>query len=344
MSSYMADEEEDFGRSQLMTPPPTPNKRRGSNMPQAMRFSPSEQQRDTNDAKLPKPATKCSMVKSTRTQAHKREGKLLRKADKIRQKNRAAKAERRNARHPIQVTKSSQHIRPVTPPPKELRQKGRSLGSWKPLQVVLKEYAPFYEPSMEAGSEESLEEEEEADELAESQAQSDDAMRGYDVIETSDSGVYTPTNSFAAANSLSRFEDDHATLVIEKRHSDATPSPPSTPSDPAALTTAFNLLVALQDEQSSFNARSNKIEAQIARLMRTPFKLDYATITKLEEELALMTAFSFDMFIEEWAFRDLLEVNGEDDRFELAEALGKLAVDVEALVGEYASAIEGTEI
>lgn len=165
----------------------------------------------------------------------------------------------------------------------------------------------------------------------------DEAMLEDQSFESSSSGIINPVGLTLNEGSLNREIQD---LSDTESSRSAQALPATDHQDHCNVTTALNLLLAMISEQTCLNNGCVDIEAQISRLPSTKFKIDCEAISKLEDELALKAGLSMEMFIAEWAFRDLLEVNKEIATFDLGGALGILAGQVEYLVEEFEAAME----
>ncbi|KAH9860827.1 hypothetical protein J1614_012160 [Plenodomus biglobosus] len=332
---------QDYGCFQLITPPPTPNKRGARTLHQSMQ-NPCTQQHLKMGAIPAPPLTKESLVHNRPSKARKGEGKRLRKAEKNREKRAAGLLKKC---YTTQAAKSFECQGPTTGPQREMMQNEKVAAS-KTSPDYLPRYATISEPEMHHDDQELAKSGGDEDVQILGLDESDKRMVGDDMTELSDGNTYISRQAPAAKN-LHHNKINDKFPAIQIQSFDSVPYPqlqPSTPGDHVVMTTALNLLLTLRNEQTTLNARSADIETQICQLKSTKFKLDCVAIAKLEDEFALTVGLSFDMFIAEWAFRDLLELNRENMGFDLVKAMGEMAMEVEALIESFESAMQAWEV
>ncbi|CBX98532.1 hypothetical protein IAQ61_007838 [Plenodomus lingam] len=341
MSSSSDRKARTIDRVQLWTPPPTPNKQRDRSVRCAMPSPPPRKQRTVNDLISPAPPMEKSLLNDGQSKSRKNEGKRLHKAEKNRKRLAAKKAQRRGAKKPLQMAHCPGKQDATLTPPRELTQKNVVQGdvaSSKPSLDAPPGPATF-EPDRSEDEHESCQNIEEVDVQTIQPQDSNHPMLCFESIESSDSESCTAEKASMMQNLLYKSVEE-TVAFIDSMSSDPMPhSQPGDPSDQAVVTTALKLLLTLQAEQTTLNSHSFALEAQITALKSTRFKVDYVAIAKLEEELDLTVALSFDMFVGEWAFRDLLEVRKEDLGFDLVGALAEFARDVEGLVKGFEDAM-----
>ncbi|KAH7348247.1 hypothetical protein BKA66DRAFT_477210 [Pyrenochaeta sp. MPI-SDFR-AT-0127] len=95
---------------------------------------------------------------------------------------------------------------------------------------------------------------------------------------------------------------------------------------------AFAFIQAMQQEQVQLCMQTQVLEGVLDKLRSTAFKLDVKRIQMHEQLVCLISSLCHDLFIAEFAFRDVLDENREEEAFDLRECLGKLKCDVGMLV------------
>jgi hypothetical protein len=120
-------------------------------------------------------------------------------------------------------------------------------------------------------------------------------------------------------------------------HKDAASSSPEHDTNPditSAFNGAFTFICDMQHEQYELDAKVRHIEAEIKAIRNKVFKLDrrdYWKIKQLEKLIDLSLALNHELFIAEYAFRDVLDTSAADEAFDLGGELAKLqeeAVDM----------------
>jgi len=110
------------------------------------------------------------------------------------------------------------------------------------------------------------------------------------------------------------------------------------PNASSTLNAAFEFIQALQHEQYSLDLKCSRIEAEIKTTRHKVFKLepsDYWKIEKLRKLLDLSLCLCQELFVAEYAFRDLLVENAADFGWDFGGALGRLQRSCRDLVGGY---------
>jgi len=313
-----------FGRSGLNTPPPTPRRCRDLDAYQTT-SSPLRKRGQKNAIT----AAPTGHTASAQLKGRRRNGK--RKQKKNREKRAAKKVASPIDTQPTDNKYEVELEEPATPPRRDLDER-KNIPWWEPSPEV--QCAP-HAPSLVSEEQASTGDCREAETRGDTCIGYDEMMQGYETINSSGSEAESPVPipiNFDL-DFFSDTKDPGTTRAL------STPAP----HDRGDATTALALLDAMKSEQTRLNEGSEDIEIQISCLRRTKFKINYAAIAKLEDELALNVGLSFDMFIEELAFRDLLEANHEATTFDFKGPLRSLAEKVEILIEKFEAAMEKLE-
>lgn len=110
------------------------------------------------------------------------------------------------------------------------------------------------------------------------------------------------------------------------------------PDTPFPVAAAFEFILGLQHEQYELDTRCARMETETNTIRHIVFKLesqDYRNIEQLQKQLDLSGTFCWELFIAEYAFRDLLDEHKADVGFDLDAALRELKGDVGELVGVF---------
>tara|TARA_R110002003_G_scaffold110_5_gene9301 strand:+ start:14400 stop:15110 length:711 start_codon:yes stop_codon:yes gene_type:complete len=106
----------------------------------------------------------------------------------------------------------------------------------------------------------------------------------------------------------------------------------------APLNAAAEFLLGLQHEQLVLGAQSHALEAQITQLKSKVFKLeatDYAKFNACEELRRLTEALCLELFLAEYALRDVLAEESGERGFEVAGEVERVMGRVGEVVGRY---------
>ncbi|KAI8935622.1 hypothetical protein NX059_007151 [Plenodomus lindquistii] len=356
MLSSQAHNNQGFGRSQLMSPPPTPQKQQKRSMVHEAHGLTIEEHRNNDTAITPVPEVR-QAEHLGRIAARKNEGKRLRKAEKNRKK-RAEKLARTDLAR-VEEKRKQQDVqqRDTTPapptaqdltcqgqmtPPLEAAQQHKKEDDLETPSDALSNHDTLSAPATDDVQDESTIEVED-DEIPAIQLDGPhNAMQGYDLIDSSDSDTSSlPSTAHAQLLPHHELGPTTATATIDHHLLLTTQSPKGSISpEPAVISVALDLLHNLSAEQTSLNARTIAVESQIDKLNSTKFKLNHTVIEKLEKEMELTAALSFDLMITEWAFREKLEMHREDWEFDLGDALAEMGREVGECVGGFEMAMD----
>lgn len=101
---------------------------------------------------------------------------------------------------------------------------------------------------------------------------------------------------------------------------------------------AFAFVCDVQHERYELDAKYQKIEAEIKTIQRKVFKLeprDYWKIRQLEKLKDLSLGLNHELFVAEYAFRDVLDTCPDDSDFNLNGELARLQAEAVELFRKY---------
>jgi hypothetical protein len=94
----------------------------------------------------------------------------------------------------------------------------------------------------------------------------------------------------------------------------------------------------MQHDQHELDAKCRRIEAEIKGARHKVFKLepkDFWKIKRLDKLLDLSMCLNQELFVAEYAFRDVLDTRSKDFGFDLKGALEGLQKEVTEMFGKY---------
>lgn len=108
---------------------------------------------------------------------------------------------------------------------------------------------------------------------------------------------------------------------------------PSTITSPSPVVgEAFAFILAIQHEQIELCRQTTVLETILHTLRTTAFQLDLTRIQAYEHGLALLASLCHDLFVAEFAFRDVLDQKRDEEAFDLGECFTRFKGDVGMLV------------
>ncbi|KAF1920184.1 hypothetical protein BDU57DRAFT_543939 [Ampelomyces quisqualis] len=102
-----------------------------------------------------------------------------------------------------------------------------------------------------------------------------------------------------------------------------------------AICASHEFILGMQHEQSELWAKTEGLEAQMADLRRTSKAASCSRFACLEKMLGLTIALSFELLLEEGAFRDMYEKKHRCEEFDLGRVFAQMRTRVGLVIEEY---------
>jgi hypothetical protein len=141
-------------------------------------------------------------------------------------------------------------------------------------------------------------------------------------------------------SSSDTYEEDTPSNTMHAENDRASMSPEQCagPNTSSVLTSTFEFIRGMQHDQHELDAKCRRIEAEIKGVRHKVFKLepkDFWKIKQFEKLLDLSMCLCHELFVAEYAFRDVLDTRSKDFGFDFSCALAKLQEEVMKMFGEY---------